>query len=113
MNLIMFQLVRNILATQPRVTRFKIEWDDKPGSALTNGAGPSSELAQHDNDNSIDQGNDSNSAPPLIGSSANNGDSFGRDRLSADSTSSLMEPPPTNFLGANNNDSLSSPMEVI
>lgn len=26
----MFQLVRNILDTKPRVTRFKINWDDKP-----------------------------------------------------------------------------------
>lgn len=25
-----FQLIRNILATQPRVTRFKIEWDEEP-----------------------------------------------------------------------------------
>jgi len=27
------KLVRNILATQPRVTRFKIEWDDEPAAA--------------------------------------------------------------------------------
>lgn len=36
------QLQRNILATNPRVTRFKIDWDDTPSStdpATNNGAG--------------------------------------------------------------------------
>jgi hypothetical protein len=77
---------------------------------VNEGAGTSSEITQRD-DNSMDH-NDSNSAPPLMSSSGvSNGDSFGRDRLSADSTSSLMEPPAAPF--AASNDSLSSPMEVI
>lgn len=33
------QLTRNILATKPRVTRFKINWDDTPANGLTNGNG--------------------------------------------------------------------------
>ncbi|XP_073844076.1 histone chaperone asf1 [Musca autumnalis] len=33
------QLTRNILATKPRVTRFKINWDDTPSNGLTNGNG--------------------------------------------------------------------------
>uniref|UniRef100_D3TQB4 Histone chaperone n=1 Tax=Glossina morsitans morsitans TaxID=37546 RepID=D3TQB4_GLOMM len=33
------KLVRNILATKPRVTRFKINWDDGASNDLTNGNG--------------------------------------------------------------------------
>ena len=33
------RLTRNILATKPRVTRFKINWDDTPSNGLTNGNG--------------------------------------------------------------------------
>ncbi|KAM7355265.1 histone chaperone asf1 [Cochliomyia hominivorax] len=33
------KLTRNILATKPRVTRFKINWDDTPTNELTNGNG--------------------------------------------------------------------------
>jgi len=108
------KLVRNILATQPRVTRFKIEWDDKPGAISGgDGAGPSSEVSIRE-ENSMDH-NDSNSAQaPLESSGISNGDSFGRDRLSADSTSSLMEPPGPAISGmGGNSDSMSSPMEVI
>lgn len=32
-----FQLVRNILATNPRVTRFKIDWDDNQSAPVENG----------------------------------------------------------------------------
>lgn len=31
------QLTRNILASKPRVTRFKINWDDTPQNGITNG----------------------------------------------------------------------------
>ncbi|XP_055845730.1 histone chaperone asf1 [Episyrphus balteatus] len=31
------QLTRNILASKPRVTRFKINWDDTPQNGVTNG----------------------------------------------------------------------------
>ncbi|XP_013111766.1 histone chaperone asf1 [Stomoxys calcitrans] len=33
------KLTRNILATKPRVTRFKINWDDTPANGHTNGNG--------------------------------------------------------------------------
>lgn len=33
------KLTRNILATKPRVTRFKINWDDTPQNGLSNGNG--------------------------------------------------------------------------
>jgi len=137
------KLSRNILATQPRVTRFKIEWDDKPGGSASNGtsseatpvvegtfdSASASEPATNNKrkleEDSMehDQHNDSNSAPPLIDNSSGlnlNGDLFGQEKLNADnnSVSSLMEPPPTSFMGAgapttNNGDSMSSPMEVI
>jgi hypothetical protein len=100
------------------VTRFKIEWDDKPASTEQTEAGPSSAgetSARDEDENSMDQLNDSDSNPPLLVDSVGSGDLFGRDRLSADSTSSLMEPPvdlmPQGISGSN--DSMSSPMEVI
>jgi len=147
------KLSRNILATQPRVTRFKIEWDDKPGASTSNGTSSSGDAIavvegsfdsisepvavtivnnkrkleedsmEHDDDQ---HNNDSNSAPPLLIDNSSglnlNGDLFGQEKLNADnnSVSSLMEPPPTSFMGAggaapttNNGDSMSSPMEVI
>ncbi len=33
------KLTRNILATKPRVTRFKINWDDTPNNGGINGDG--------------------------------------------------------------------------
>ncbi|XP_046980035.1 histone chaperone ASF1 [Schistocerca americana] len=33
------KLQRNILATNPRVTRFKVDWDDNPSRATSNGGG--------------------------------------------------------------------------
>lgn len=33
---VLFQVERNILATNPRVTRFKIDWDDTPGTDSEN-----------------------------------------------------------------------------
>uniref|UniRef100_A0A0A1WUH1 Histone chaperone asf1 n=1 Tax=Zeugodacus cucurbitae TaxID=28588 RepID=A0A0A1WUH1_ZEUCU len=33
------KLTRNILATKPRITRFKINWDDTPSNGLLNGNG--------------------------------------------------------------------------
>jgi len=84
------------------------------------GPGSSGELStvREGFDNSMDH-NDSNSVPPLLGESfQSNGerDLFGRDRLSAESTSSLMEPPPAPMISTGiggSNDSMSSPMEVI
>lgn len=70
-------------------------------------------------DNSMEHNNDSNSVPPgMLGESfQSNGerDVFGRDRLSAESTSSLMEPPPAIISAGigGSGDSMSSPMEVI
>ena len=34
---LLFQLQRNILATSPRVTRFKIDWDDTQTQTVENG----------------------------------------------------------------------------
>jgi len=109
------QLNRNILATQPRVTRFKIEWDDKPPVQGEDGPSSTGEASARD-DNSMDQINDSDSNPPLLVDPSDNGDIFGgRDRTGGESTSSLMEPPVDMMPPAiaASNDSLSSPMEVI
>lgn len=39
------QLYRNILSSKPRVTRFKINWDDAPQQQQQNGAGTSSSVS--------------------------------------------------------------------
>jgi len=46
------KLTRNILATKPRVTRFKINWDDAPSNGLSNGSGmlPHTNTMDHDDD---------------------------------------------------------------
>lgn len=41
------QLYRNILSSKPRVTRFKINWDDAPQQQQQNGAGTSSSSSMH------------------------------------------------------------------
>jgi len=107
------KLVRNILATQPRVTRFKIEWDDKQNSAEIT---TSSDTMPHPEDeNSMEESEDR--VPNLVDPHMNNGNTdYMRDRISADSTSSLMEPPaPPIIPGLCNSadNSMSSPMEVI
>jgi len=129
------KLVRNILATQPRVTRFKIEWDDKPASLVTgisenNDCGVSedvSALSLEGDDEQLAQSSDSHLVHSTSGShlgknmSNGNGMHYGRDRLSADSTNSLSEPPgpllttTSSFLGSGESpeNSMSTPMEVI
>jgi histone chaperone ASF1 len=127
------KLVRNILATQPRVTRFKIEWDDKP-SAVATGVSESNDGGMADEVSALTLDGDEDhlaSADSNLGHntglhmnmniSNGNGMHYGRDRLSADSTSSLSEPPgpllttASNFLGSGESpeNSLSTPMEVI
>ncbi|XP_067612792.1 histone chaperone asf1 [Eurosta solidaginis] len=44
------KLTRNILATKPRITRFKINWDDTPSNGLLNGNGHLQAQAMSDMD---------------------------------------------------------------
>ncbi|XP_054735005.1 histone chaperone asf1 [Anastrepha obliqua] len=44
------KLTRNILATKPRITRFKINWDDAPSNGLLNGNGQLNAHAMDDRD---------------------------------------------------------------
>jgi len=107
------KLLRNILATQPRVTRFKIEWDDKPnttldGSGTENPTGES--ITDPDEQGSTMQiqanetpvplpvgvpSNGSVSTNLMMNLNLSNGSgAFGEtERFSADSASSLLEPP--------------------
>ena len=118
------------MATQPRVTRFKIEWDDKP-----NGLGESSQSIDNENSgNGIESDGEEPTRPcepsnnsaitstnlmmNLNLSNGNVNNNYGREpeRISADSTSSLLEPPGpllTTTLVSGDSDSMNTPMEVI
>jgi histone chaperone ASF1 len=48
------KLIRNILATNPRVTRFKVDWDDQTGSSSKNGKGE--QIIESDGHQNMDQG---------------------------------------------------------
>uniref|UniRef100_A0A1A9W758 Histone chaperone asf1 n=1 Tax=Glossina brevipalpis TaxID=37001 RepID=A0A1A9W758_9MUSC len=52
------KLVRNILATKPRVTRFKINWDDAASNDLTNGNGHDAVENPNDDDMQCSGGSD-------------------------------------------------------
>ncbi|XP_039965500.1 histone chaperone asf1 [Bactrocera neohumeralis] len=65
------KLTRNILATKPRITRFKINWDDTPSNGLLNGNG---QLHAHAMGNTDDGASTSTSAGVLAAGS--NGNSF-------------------------------------
>jgi len=105
-------LTRNILATQPRVTRFKIEWDDKPSEAGTSAAAVASM-----EDNSMEQNADSNSSPPTLVEATG----FGNGTNALDysrcggENNSLIDPSATMITPgiSTSNDSMSAPMEVI
>ncbi|XP_014088519.1 histone chaperone asf1 [Bactrocera oleae] len=64
------KLTRNILATKPRITRFKINWDDTPSNGLLNGNG---QLHTHAMGNMDDCASTSTSAGLLGASSNGNG----------------------------------------
>jgi len=118
--LFLLQLARNILATQPRVTRFKIDWDDKANtSANATENSQSAECATIDN--SMDNSMDADEAPRLIHGHNNGNGNMNEysklERMSAESTSSLMEPPDVSLIapGISNctDNSMTSPMEVM
>ena len=50
------KLTRNILATNPRVTRFKVDWDDQPGSSGKNGTTKGEQIIESDGHQNMDQG---------------------------------------------------------
>jgi len=111
--LCVFQLSRNILATQPRVTRFKIEWDDKPAEAGTSGA-----TSVGMEDNSMENA-DSNSSPPILVEPPNMGNGNGNlDYGRCMDNNGLMDPTaggmlPSGIATCTSNNSMSAPMEVI
>ncbi|ODM97936.1 Histone chaperone asf1 [Orchesella cincta] len=107
------KLTRNILATQPRVTRFKIEWDDKPAEAGTSGAAVASL-----EDNSMEQNADSNSSAPTLVETVGFGNGTnpldysrcGENNSLIDPSSAMITP---GISTCASNDSMSAPMEVI
>jgi len=107
------KLTRNILATQPRVTRFKIEWDDKPAEA-----GTSAVLDTGMGENSMEQNIDSNSSPPTLVEPPVNIGNGNLDYGRCAENNSLMDPSSASMIQAGmgpcaSNDSMSAPMEVI
>lgn len=61
------KLTRNILATKPRITRFKINWDDTPSNGLLNGNG---QLHSHTMSNT-DDGTSTSTSTGVMGAGSN------------------------------------------
>jgi len=107
------KLTRNILATQPRVTRFKIEWDDKPAEAGTSAAAVDTGIGLEGNLMNLD----SNSGPPTLVEPVNIGNGA-LDYSRCVDNNGLMDPTPSSMMGGGmgtceSSDSMSAPMEVI
>lgn len=96
------------------MTRFKIEWDDKPSEAGTSAAAAASM-----DDNSMEQNVESSSSPPTLVEPPTMGNGNGNlDYGRCSDNNGLMDPSavtmlPSQIVSCTANDSMSAPMEVI
>lgn len=100
------KLTRNILATKPRVTRFKINWDDTPSNGLTNGNGHDGE---HIDEEGMHCGEDMMNGGPSTSSASTAHTSIGAPEATMDDNSLAM--PLENGVAALNENSNSLAME--